>query len=72
MTNPADHRTTKALEEGQQRSREIAVAPARASARVVVVAFCRRHKWKIVAALFLILTELCLTFLGGTLVKGPG
>lgn len=68
MTNLPDHPVTKALQEGERRSREIAAPPVREPAHV---ALWRRHKWKIIAALFLILTELCLTMLGGTIALGP-
>ncbi len=37
-----------------------------------LAAFVARHKWKLVGLLFLLLTELCLLFLGKGLVMGPG
>jgi|GEM_PF-3615959 len=36
------------------------------------VVLWRRHKWKILSLLFLLLTELCLLLLGSSLAMGPG
>lgn len=68
MANLPDTPVTSALKEGERRSREVAATPVR---EPVHVTLWRRHKWKIIAVLFLILTELCLTMLGGTMALGP-
>ena len=68
MTNESDDPTRDALDEGARHSRE-ALAPVRDPAHVVL---WRRHKWKILSLLFLLLTELCLLLLGKSLAMGPG
>ena len=52
----------RALEEGEQRSREAA----NPSAPVWHVALWRRHKWKFFGLLLFLLTEFCLFTWGGT------
>ncbi len=68
MTHEPDDPTRNALDEGARQSRE-ALTPVRAPAHVVL---WRRHKWKILSLLFLLLTELCLLLLGKSLAMGPG
>ena len=68
MANLPESPVTKALQEGERRSHDVAAPPAREPVHVML---WRRHKWKIIAVLFLILTELCLTMLGGTMALGP-
>jgi len=68
VTNEPGEQVAKAVEEGRQRSREAALPPSSPGALVVI---WRRHRWKIIAVLFLLLTELCLSLLGGTLGRGP-
>lgn len=82
---PDSPKISRALAEGARRSRESqapggpAAAPAPTPAPVPptvwttpVGAYLVRHKWKFVGLLFLLLTELCLLFLGKGLVMGPG
>lgn len=82
---PQDPEIARALAEGARRSREVqgpgspaplaAPRPLPAPATVwttPVGAFLVRHKWKFIGLLFLLLTELCLLFLGKGLVMGPG
>ena len=82
---PGDTETARALAEGARRSRDAqgpgrpAPTPARRPSPVPPIfwetpagAFLVRHKWKFVGLLFLLLTELCLLFLGKGLVMGPG
>jgi hypothetical protein len=64
-----DDRIRHTLAEGDRRSRAAVTRP---SGEPVHVVLWRRHKWKILALLFLLLTELCLLFLGKGLVMGPG
>ena len=68
MTHEPPDPTRNALEEGARQSRD-ALTPVRDPARVVL---WRRHKWKILSLLFLLLTELCLLLLGKSLAMGPG
>jgi hypothetical protein len=87
MSDPGrqDPETARALAEGTRRSREAqgpggpAPVPASRPSPVPqafwekpVGAFLARHKWKVIGLLFLLLTELCLLFLGKGLVMGPG
>ncbi len=82
---PQDPEIARALAEGARRSREAqgpgGPAPVPASRpspfppaflETPAGAFVVRHKWKLVGLLFLLLTELCLLFLGKGLVMGPG
>jgi hypothetical protein len=69
VTNATGDQATKALAEGERRSREAALPRLRESA---LLGLWRRHKWKVLVVLFLLLTEMCLLLLGGSLVKGPG
>ncbi len=82
---PRESETARALAEGARRSREAqgpgGPPPVPASRPSPVAptfregparAFLVRHKWKLFALLFLLLTELCLLFLGKGLVMGPG
>lgn len=70
----------RALAEGAERSRVAArpggMAPVPPPAPVVSepmrLVLWRRHKWKILGLLFLLLTELCLLLLGKSLAMGPG
>jgi hypothetical protein len=82
---PQDPEIARALAEGARRSRESqgpggpAPVPAPRPSPVApsfwegpARAFLVRHKWKFLGLLFLLLTELCLLFLGKGLVMGPG
>ena len=82
---PRDPEIARALAEGARRSREVqgpgGPAPAPVSRPVPATpafwerpagAFLVRHKWKILSLLLLLITELCLLFLGKGLVMGPG
>jgi hypothetical protein len=74
----------RALAEGARRSREVqgpggpAPVPAPTAQAAPVFwetptgLFLVRHKWKFLGLLFLLLTELCLLFLGKGLAMGPG
>ena len=57
------------MAEGERRSRDAAVSLVREPA---LARLWRRHRLKILVLLFLVLTELCLMLLGGSLVRGPG
>lgn len=85
IPGPRDPETARALAEGARRSREAqgpgGPAPLPVSRPAPVPAafwetptglFLQRHKWKFIGLLFLLLTELCLLFLGQGLVMGPG
>jgi hypothetical protein len=85
IPGPQDPELARALADGARRSREAqgpggpAPAPAPRPSPLPPTfwerptgAFLHRHKWKFVGLLFLILTELCLLFLGKGLVMGPG
>ncbi|MGD0485091.1 MAG: hypothetical protein ABSB58_10665 [Gemmatimonadales bacterium] len=69
MTHEPDGPTRKALDEGARQSHEALTPSVRDPAHVVL---WRRHKWKILSLLFLLLTELCLLLLGKSLAMGPG
>ncbi len=82
---PEPPETARALAEGARRSREAqdprGLAPSPTSRPVPAPPtfwerpaglFLVRHKWKFIGLLFLLLTELCLLFLGKGLVLGPG
>ena len=69
MTTPPEDALQRALEKGAQRSREVTERPVAEPAHVVL---WRRHKWKILSLLFLLLTELCVLLLGSTLARGNG
>ncbi len=82
---PEPPETARALAEGARRSREAqdpgGPAPSPATRPVPAPptfwerpagTFLVRHKWKLIGLLFLLLTELCLLFLGKGLVMGPG
>jgi len=84
-SGPGDTEIARALAEGARKSREAqgpggpapVPAPRPSTARATVWttparAFLVRHKWKFFGLLFLLLTELCLLFLGKGLVMGPG
>jgi hypothetical protein len=68
MANGPDDPTRSALEEGERNSREAVTRPVRDPLHLVL---WRRHKWKILGLLFLLLTEACLLLLGKTMVMGP-
>ena len=68
MTDEPDGRTRDALEDGARHSREAVTQVEHTPLRLVL---WRRHKWKILGLLFLILTEACLLLLGQTIVRGP-
>ena len=69
MAHEPDDRTRSSLEEGERHSREALARPSGEPMRLVL---WRRHKWKILGLLFLLLTELCLLLLGKSLAMGPG
>jgi hypothetical protein len=69
VAHEPDDRTRSSLEEGARHSREAVTRPAQEPMRLVL---WRRHKWKILSLLFLLLTELCLLLLGKSLAMGPG
>lgn len=82
---PQDPAVARALAEGARRSREAggpggpAPVPAPRPSPIPPAfwatptgAFLVRHKWKFLGLLLLLLTELCLLFLGKGLAMGPG
>lgn len=69
MTTPGHDDVKHALQEGAERSRAVAEHPVPEARHVVL---WRRHKWKILGLLFVLLTELCLLLLGKSLAMGPG
>jgi hypothetical protein len=69
VTYEPEDPTRNALDAGARQSREAVTPPMRVPMHVVL---WRRHKWKILSLLFLLLTELCLLLLGKSLAMGPG
>ena len=69
MAHEPDGRTRASLEEGARHSRDAVTRPSQEPRRLVL---WRRHKWKILGLLFLLLTEACLLLLGKSLAMGPG
>lgn len=68
MAIEPDDPAHRALAEGDRRSREAVTAPTREPLHLVL---WRRHKWKVVGLLFLLLFEMCLLLLGSTIAMGP-
>ncbi|MEK7668868.1 MAG: hypothetical protein AAB409_09485 [Gemmatimonadota bacterium] len=64
---PDPNHLARALEEGGRRSREAVTRPVQEPLRLVV---WRRHKWKIVGLVVLLVTELVLFIVGST-PRGP-
>jgi hypothetical protein len=69
VTHEREDRTRHALQDGERQSREAVTPVVRDPMHLVL---WRRHKWKILSLLFLLLTELCLLLLGKSLAMGPG